>query len=104
MQVRRGATQVCNEQGLLGYVVKAKGFGRDQAGPGRGPHTHIASVQVGAMAVVQGGQGDKQACLLARSQTLHQRHSDLFTLRYLGAWGPERPMRGIMEHAWGWCK
>jgi hypothetical protein len=25
-------------------------------------------------------------------------------LLYLGAWGPERPMRGIIEHAQGWCK
>jgi hypothetical protein len=23
---------------------------------------------------------------------------------YLGAWGPKRPMRGIMEHARGVCK
>jgi hypothetical protein len=30
-------------------------------------------------------------------------YNDTFN-SYLGARGPERPMCGIMEHAWGWCK
>jgi hypothetical protein len=42
--------------------------------------------------------------LLACSQALHQRHSNLLALLYVSVWGPERPMCGIMEHAWGWCK
>jgi hypothetical protein len=50
---------------------------------------------------IQRGQGGKQACFLATSQALHQQHSDLPTLFYLGVRGSKRPMRGIMEHARG---
>jgi hypothetical protein len=60
--------------------------------------------QVRAMATVQGGQGSRQTRILARNRTFRRRHSDLPTLLYLKALGPERPMRGIMEHARGWCK
>jgi hypothetical protein len=56
------------------------------------------------VATVQGGQGSKQTRILARSRAFRRRHSDLATLLYLRARGPERPMRGIMEHARGWCK
>ncbi len=69
----------------------------DQAGPGQGPHACPAGAQVRVVAVVQGGQGGEQA----RSQTLHRQHLDLLALLCLGAWGPERPMCGIMEHAGG---
>jgi hypothetical protein len=54
------------------------------------------------MATVQGGQGGKQVHFLARNQAFRRQHSNLLAL--LGAWGPERPMRSIMEHAQGWCK
>ncbi len=37
------------------------------------------------MAVVQGGEGDRQARFLARSRALHQWHLDLPALLYLGA-------------------
>jgi hypothetical protein len=60
--------------------------------------------QVGAVAVVQGGQGSRQACLLAHSRTFRRRQLDLPALLYLRARGREKPMRGIMEHAQGWCK
>jgi hypothetical protein len=52
-----GVAQVCNEQGLLGRAMRVQGPSRDQVGPGRRPHTHTASTQVRAMAVVQRGQG-----------------------------------------------
>jgi hypothetical protein len=32
--------------------VKAQGLSEDQVGPGRGPHTHTAGVQIGAVATV----------------------------------------------------
>jgi hypothetical protein len=77
---------------------------KDQVGPGQGPHACTTGTQVGDVAVVQGGQDGKQVHLLVRSQALCQWHSNLPTLLYLGAQGPERPMCGIMEHAWGWYK
>jgi hypothetical protein len=63
-----------------------------------------AGIQVGAVAVIQRGQGGKQVHLLTRNQAFHQWHSDLPSLLYLGLWGPKRPMHGIMKHAQGWCK
>jgi hypothetical protein len=39
-----------------------------------------------------------EARLLTCNRSLCQRHSNLPALLYLGAQGPERPMRGIMEH------
>jgi len=54
------------------------------------------------MAIVQGGQGDKQTRLLAHSRAVRRQHSDLPILPR--ARGPKRPMRSIMEHAQGWCK
>jgi hypothetical protein len=101
---QRNAAQVRNERGLLGRVTRAQGPGGDQVGPRRGPHAHITSMLIGAVTVVQRSQGDKQARLLAHIRALRRWHSDLSTLFYLGAWGPERLMRDIMEHAWGWCK
>jgi hypothetical protein len=41
---------------------------------------------------------------MAPSRTFCQRHSNLPALLYLRAWGPERPLHGIMEHARGRCK
>ncbi len=76
----------------------------DKAGPKGGPHAPTTDMQVKAVAIVQGGQGGRQARRLARKRALHQRHSNLPALLYLGAQGPKRPMRGIMEHARGWCK
>jgi len=55
--------------------------------------------QVKVVAAIQGGQGGRKVCLLARSQALRQRHSNLHAFLYLGVRGPKRPMRGIMEHA-----
>jgi hypothetical protein len=76
----------------------------DKAGPRRGPHARAIDMQVRAVAVVQGGQGGRQAHLLVCNRAFHQRHSNLPALLYLRARGPKRPMRGIMEHARGWCK
>jgi hypothetical protein len=39
------------------------------------------------MAIVQGGQGDKQAHLLVHSRVFHQQHSNLPTLLYLRVQG-----------------
>ncbi len=50
--------------------MRAQGLGGDQIGPGRGPHAHTTCVQVGAVAIVQGGQGGRQARHLARSRAL----------------------------------
>jgi hypothetical protein len=85
---------------LRGCATRVQGPSGDQVGLGQGPHTHIASAQVGAMTTIQGGQGGMQAC----SRTFCRRHSNLPTFFYLGVRGPERLMRGIMEHARGWCK
>jgi len=41
------------------------------------------------VAIVQGGQGGKQACLLTRIRALCQRHLDLPALLYLRTHGPE---------------
>jgi hypothetical protein len=81
--------------------VRAQGPGRDQAGPGRGPHARATNVQVGAMDAVQGGESGEQKHLLSHNRILCQRHSYLPTLLCLGARGPKRPMRGIMEYLWG---
>ncbi len=64
---RRGVAQIRNERGPPGYVTKAQRLGEDQVGPGRGPHAHTTSVQVGAVAIVQGSQGNRQARLLTCS-------------------------------------
>jgi len=101
---RRDATQICNERKSPGRVARVQGLNEDQVGPGQRPHAHITSAQIGAVAAIQGGQGDKQVCLLASSRAFHRRHSNLPAFLYLKAQGPKRPMRGIMEHAWGWCK
>jgi hypothetical protein len=50
--------------------VRVQRPGRDQARPGQRPHARTTGMQVGDMAVVQGGQGGKQACILAHSQAL----------------------------------
>jgi hypothetical protein len=99
-----GAAQVCNERGLPGRALRAQGPGGEKTVLVRRPHACATNAQVGAVAVVQGGQGGKQMRLLARSRVLHQWHSDLPALFYLGARGLERRMRGIMEHARRWCK
>jgi len=41
---QRGAAQVHNESGPPSCAARAQGPGRDQVGPRRKPHTHIASV------------------------------------------------------------
>jgi hypothetical protein len=79
--------------------MKVQGPGGDQFGSGRGPHARTTSLQVRIMATIQGGQNDKQTHLLARNRAFHQQHSNLPTFLYLRAWGPERPMPSIMEHA-----
>ncbi len=84
--------------------MRVQGPVGDQVGPGQRPHIHTISAQVGVVAVVQGGQGSRQARLLAHNQALRERQSDLPDLLYLMVQGPEKPMHGIMEHAWGWCK
>jgi hypothetical protein len=68
--------------------MRAQGPSGDQVGPGQRPHTHIAGAEVKHVAIVQGGQGDKQAHLLACSRALRRWHLDLPTL--LGAWGPKK--------------
>jgi hypothetical protein len=50
---------------------RCKGSSGDKVEPRQGPHAHTVGTQVGAMDVAQGGQGGRQACLLARSRTLH---------------------------------
>jgi len=50
--------------------VRAEGHGGDQVGPRCGPHAQTIGAQVGVVAVVQRGQGGKQARLLACSQAL----------------------------------
>ncbi len=47
--------------------MRAQRLGKDQVGPGQGPHAHTASTQVEAVVVIQGGRGDRQARLLVRS-------------------------------------
>ncbi len=47
--------------------MRLQGPGGDQVGPGQGPNAHTTGVQVGVVAVVQGGQGGRQVCLLACS-------------------------------------
>jgi hypothetical protein len=84
---------------LPSRVSKAQRPDGDKAQPTQRPHARVTSAQVVAMAIVQGGQRDRQVRLLVRSQAFHQQHSNLPALLYLGARGPERPMRGIMEHA-----
>ncbi len=64
---RHGVAQVRNGQRLPGCITKAQGLGKDQVGPGQGLHAHTPSAQIGAMATIQGGQGGKQARLLARN-------------------------------------
>jgi hypothetical protein len=86
------------------WKIQCQGLGGDRAGLGQGLHAHATCAQVRIVAVIQGGQGGKQACLLACSRIFHRWHLDLPAFFYLGARGPERPMCGIMEHAWGWCK
>jgi hypothetical protein len=66
-----GVAQVCNKRRPLGHASRAQGLGRDKAGPRQGPHARVTGTQVGALAVVQGGQGSRQAHLLARYQALH---------------------------------
>jgi hypothetical protein len=56
--------------------AKVQGLGGDQAGPGQRHHACIVSTQVEDVAIVQRGQGGKQAHLLARSRTFHQLHFD----------------------------
>jgi hypothetical protein len=51
--------QVCNEQGPLGRTPRAQGPSGDKARPRRRPHSCATGTQVGAMAVVQGGQGGR---------------------------------------------
>jgi hypothetical protein len=104
VQVVQTNNNESNEQGSLGCASRAQGPGGDKVGLGQGPHTRAAGMQVNVVVVVQGGQDGGQAHLLARSQAFHQRHSNLLALLYLRSWGPKRPMRGIMEHALGWCK
>jgi hypothetical protein len=89
---------------LPGRVSRVQGPNKDQAGLRRGLHACTIGVQIGVLAAVQGGQGGKQAHLLVRNRTLCRWHSDLPALPFLGARGLKRPMRGIMEHARGWCK
>jgi hypothetical protein len=62
---RCSVVQVCNERGLPGRAVRAEGLGGDQVGPRRGPHAQTIGTQVGAVAVVQRGQGGRQTRLLA---------------------------------------
>jgi hypothetical protein len=100
----RGATQIRNEQGSPSHVARVQGHGKDQARPGQKLHTRAIGTQIGVVATIQGGQGGKQACFLACNLTLHQQHSNLITFLYQVARGPKKPMRGIMEHARGWCK
>jgi hypothetical protein len=47
--------------------MRVQGLDGDQVGLEQGPHAHATSMRVGVVAVVQGGQSGKQACLLARS-------------------------------------
>jgi hypothetical protein len=101
---RHDAAQIRDEQGPLGYAVRAQGPGEDQVGLGRGPHARATGTQVKDVAIIQRSQGDGQACLLTHNRALCQQHSDLPALLCLGAWGLERPMCGIMEHARGCCK
>jgi len=67
---RRNVAQVCNERRPPGRTVRAEGHGGDQVGPRCGPHAQTIGAQVGVVAVVQRGQGGKQARLLACSQAL----------------------------------
>jgi hypothetical protein len=48
--------------------MRAQGPGEDKVEPGQGPHIHTIGAKVRAVAIVQGGQGSRQTCLLARSQ------------------------------------
>jgi hypothetical protein len=100
----RGAVQICNKWKSLGHTSRAQWPHKDKTRPRRGTHAHLVGLQVENMVIIQGSQGGRQARLLARNRALHQWHLHLPTLLYLGAWGPERPMHGIMEHAQGWCK
>jgi hypothetical protein len=67
----RGVAQVCNERGPPGRTWRAQGPNGDKARPRRRPHSRATGTQVRTMAVVQGGQGGRQARLLACSRTLH---------------------------------
>ncbi len=62
-----GAAQIYNKRGSPGHNAKAQGLGRDQVGPGRKPHAHIASAQVEVVVIIQGGQGGRQVHLLGHS-------------------------------------
>jgi hypothetical protein len=59
--------KLLGEWGPPGCAAKAQVLGKDQVGLGQGPHTHTIGVQVGAMAIEQGGQGSRQVCILACS-------------------------------------
>jgi hypothetical protein len=47
--------------------MKVQGLGEDQVGSRRGPHARTIGAQVKIVAVIQGGQGGRQVCLLACS-------------------------------------
>jgi hypothetical protein len=103
----QGTSHIAKAQAALqgtSRTTRARGPYGDQVGLRGGPHAHTSGAQVEAVAAIQGGQGGMQAHLLAHSQALRQRHLELPALLYLGAQGQEKPMRGIMEHARGWCK
>ncbi len=55
--LRRGATQVYDEQRLPSCVTSMQGLGGDQVRPGQGPHTRTTGTQARAMAVIQRGRG-----------------------------------------------
>ncbi len=67
---RRGVVQIYNERRPPGYTTRAQGPSNDQVGPGRGPHARPTSTQVEVVAIVQGGQGGKQAHFLVHSRAL----------------------------------
>jgi hypothetical protein len=56
---QRNVVQVRNERRPLGCITRAQRPSEDQVVPGQGPHANTTSVQIRAMAIVQGGQGGK---------------------------------------------